>query len=185
MECGGAVYARVPAGGLPALEAAVKAARANGAAIGLLGPTTGPYVLVDRWGTSDDMPRWAEGPDLSRADGLAALSKAVGEVVGFYEVEDGSQLGVYGAWRDGALARGLVWTEGWSAQGTPQPWEARFVARVKAEDPDQADGPDTIEDGADGPRPGVVSVGGQIWQALGAVGWGVPQPWPRRRDALK
>jgi len=160
--------------------------RANGQAIGVLGfDPAQRFALVDRWGKSDDMPRWAEGPDLGRATELADLSKAVGEVVAFYEVEDGGDLGVYGVWRDGALVRSLVRLETWSAQGTPQPWEARFIAKVKAQDPDQADGPDTIEDGAEDPRPGAVSVGGQIWQELGAIGWGVPQPWLRRRDALK
>lgn len=184
MECGGAVYARVPGGGVAALEAAVTAARASGAAIGVLGldPAKHAFALVDRWGKSDDMPRWAEGPDLSRATGLAELSRAVGEVVAFYEVEDGGQLGVYGVWRDGALVRSLVFLEDWAATGAPEPWEAAFCAKVKAEDPDQAAAPDAL--GPGGPRPGGVSLGGVIWRHLGAVGWGL-QPWPRRRDALK
>jgi hypothetical protein len=68
----GVVYAKVPVGGATALDAAVRAARAvsrHSSPLGVLAldPALHAFAIVDRWGHRDDMPMWAEEPDLSSA----------------------------------------------------------------------------------------------------------------------
>lgn len=201
MDSGGAVYAKVPAGGAAALEAAIRRARPhpNTGPLGVLAcdPARHAFALVDRWGRSDDMPRWAEGPDAARAAELAALSREVGEVVAFYEVEEGSLLGVYAVWREGALARELHCYEGeWTrVAGEPQPWEAPLFAPARLEqalqdarddDRDEAPvraafAPGRLVEGARGPAPQRMAVA--IREALRGPPHGF-QPWPRRRDVV-
>lgn len=203
MECGGAVYARVPAGGLAALEDAIQRVRdprwPGRGPLGVLACTLGQHdlALVDRWGKSDDMPRWAEGPDLSRAEELAALSQEVGEVIGYYDIEDGDQVLVYGHWKDGTLGRALCalereWTH---VQGTPEPWETDLFsskalerALSAAQDDEQDEAPvraafesGRLTQGARWPRPAVI---GALSKALRLPTYG-SQPWPRRADAVK
>ena len=131
METGGAVYAKIPGGGVAALEAAIREVRGKRLEEGPLGvvacdPAAHAFALVDRWGKGDDLPSWAEEPDLALATELAALSRHVGEVVAFFEIED--DFGVYALWRDGQLARELHWLAGaWAkVEGEAQAWEAGF-----------------------------------------------------------
>lgn len=130
MDSYGAVFASVPAGGAGALEAAILEARKvsrHSSPLGVLQfvPTEHGVALVDRWGKQDNMPIWAEGPDLGKAFELAELSKAVGEVVAFYEIDGGMMMGIYGAWRNGVLVRDIEWNDGswYKVEGEPQPWE--------------------------------------------------------------
>ncbi len=201
METEGAVYARVPGGDVAALEAAIQQARSHASSgpIGVIAfdPAKHAFALVDRWGKSDDMAHWAEGPDLETANELAKLSQLVGEVVAFYTVEEGMSLGVYGAWKDGVLVRGLEYAEGewYRASGEPQPWEAPLFApaeKAKALASARDDGRDPatveaafakgrIEQGAAYPLPPLIPV--HVRDVLRAPSYGV-QPWPRRRDAL-
>ncbi|MBI4861163.1 MAG: hypothetical protein HY815_13035 [Candidatus Riflebacteria bacterium] len=149
----GAVCARVPAGGVPALEEAIREARSVTRSSGPLGvlafdPALHRFAVVDRWGRQDNMPAWSEEPDLGRAPELAKLSQTVGEVVAFYEMDDGLTMGVYGAWKDGTLIRDLQWMNGsWMrVQGEPQPWEeSAFSDRALREVLDCADEPDKEE----------------------------------------
>lgn len=203
MEASGAVYARIPAGGLAALEAAVREARPSSRRSSPLGvlagdPAAHAFALVDRWGKSDEMPVWSEGPDLSKAPELAALSRAVGEVVALYEIDDGQSLGVYGAWRDGALVRGLVRGDGeWmDVEGEPQAWEvglfsaaAQAEALAVAEEDGQDPGPieaafagGRVTQGAAYPAP--LAMARVIREALRAPAYGF-QPWPRRSELIK
>lgn len=200
MQCGGAVYARVPAEGVSRLEEAIRKVRTRleRGPLGVLLFTAGEHdvALVDRWGKSDDMPHWSEGPDLTSAAQLAALSREVGEVTAYYEVDDGDSLGVYGTWRDGALVRGLVRgdDEWMHVEGTPQPWEAALFAPAALEralSDARLDGDDE-----DAVRAAVAAgqlVRGSRWPrppVLRALLTGLRAPadhgrWPRRRDALK
>ena len=80
MDSSGAVYAQVPAGGVDALEAGVREARLigrNSSPLGVLAydPAVHSFALVDRWGRPDDMPHWAEDPDLELAKELAEKLK--------------------------------------------------------------------------------------------------------------
>lgn len=200
MESSGAVYAKVPAGGVPALEAALGRAAAgrSSAFPGVIAHDPGgAFALVDRWGKSDDLPGWAEGPDLAMAAELAALAREVGEVVAFYEIDDGASLGVYGAWRDGELVRGLVWSDGvWdTVVGEPQLWERPLfagTALADALDDASVDGFDEVPvraafavghlgPGATAPAPRAMAA--KIRAALGAPAHGF-LPWPLRRDLL-
>jgi hypothetical protein len=203
MQCGGAVYARVPAdGGVTRLGEAIGKARAPGPAqrgpLGVLAHTPGQsdFALVDRWGKSDDMPRWAEGPDLSKTEELVALSREVGEVIAYYDVDDGDGMLVYGHWRDGALVRSLLRLEGegWDVTGTPEPWEAGLFtadALERAAQEVSDDGGDEaavraafagghISAGARWPRPPIITA---MMKALRLPSWGF-QPWPRRREEV-
>ncbi|HNV72824.1 MAG TPA: hypothetical protein PKO06_24160 [Candidatus Ozemobacteraceae bacterium] len=130
MDSSGAVYAKFPAGGVEALEQAVSEARKasrHTSPIKVLGgdPIRHAYAVVDRWGRSDNMPIWAEGPDLTTAFELVELSRLVGDVVAFYTIDDGLSMGIYGAWKDGRLVRNLQWMDDqWQVvEGDPQPWE--------------------------------------------------------------
>lgn len=205
MQSSGAVYAKVGAGGVEQLERAIVAARAARPARGPLGvlaftPGEHAFALVDRWGKSDDMPHWSEGPDPAQATELTALSRDAGEVVGFYEVDEGTEFAVYAHWRDGALARALVWGDGeWMrAEGEPQAWEAplfgaegleQALADAREDGHDEADvraayAKGRIEAGARWPRPGFAPhLTRAVLGALRAPAWGV-QPWPRRRDVV-
>jgi hypothetical protein len=201
MESGGAVYARVPAGGATALDAAIRQARGERLSEGPLGviayePAGHAFALVDRWGRPDDMPAWAEESDLAMAKELVALSALVGEVVGFYEVEDST--GLYAVWREGVLVRELVWTEaGWSrVEGEAQPWETGLFAPELLER--------ALEDARDSGRdeapiresfgagrivvgatwPGPHRMAELIRTAIKAPAHGLA-PWPRRRDVVK
>lgn len=200
MQCGGAVYARVPADGAARLDEAIRKVRTRPerGPLGVLLFTAGEHevALVDRWGKSDDMPHWSEGPDLTTAAELAALSRQVGEVTAYYEVDDGDSFGVYGAWRDGALVRSLVRMDGeWqTAEGAPQAWEALLFdapALERALSDAREDGEDEaavreafaaghIMRGGRWPRPPV----------LRALLAGLRAPadhgrWPKRREALQ
>jgi len=131
MSSMGAVYAQVPAGGVPALEQAVKAAREKTqrpSPLGVLAfdPAVHRFAVVDRWGPSDDMPSWSEGPDLDEAVELVELSRAVGEVFAFYEVDEGLTMGLYATWLHGERVRALEWAnDQWCrVEGEPQHWEA-------------------------------------------------------------
>lgn len=201
MQCGGAVYARVPAGGVTALDEAIKKVRDRALSRGPLGvlahtPGQSEFAVVDRWGKSDDMPRWAEGPDLSKTEELAALSKEVGEVIAYYDVDDGDGLLVLGHWRDGTLVRGLQRLEEWAdVRGTPEPWEAELFstqALEQALQDIQEDGGDEeevraafagghIAQGAQWPRPPVLRA---MMKSLRLPSYGF-QPWPRRADEVK
>lgn len=202
MQAGGAVYARVPDGSVERLEAAIKAVRAG--ARGPLGvlklvPGEHAFACVDRWGKSDDVPPFAERHDtVEAAKELAALSREVGEVVAFYEVEDGAEYGVYVHWRDGQVARHLGRTDGeWShVVGEPQPWEAGLFAPERLEEvlqyaEDDGLGPDAVRaafaagrlaKGAALPRPHRIAE--LVARSLRAPLYGF-QPWPRRRDEVK
>ena len=203
MECSGAVYARIPPDGLPALESAVRQARRASRHASPLGVIAGQpdlhgFAMVDRWGKSDDMPLWSEGPDLAQAPELVALSRAVGEVVAFYEIDEGSTFGVYGAWRDGALVRGLVWgdDEWMRVQGDPQSWEAGLFAPealARALEDAREDGREEapieagfasgrVTSGASQPAPRAMAR--LIREALRAPAHGL-QPWPRRTELVK
>lgn len=203
MQCGGAVYARVPAEGVAKLEEAIKKVRAplpHRGPLGVLAHTPGQsdFALVDRWGKSDDMPRWAEGPDLSKTEELVALSKEVGEVIAYYDVEDGDAVLVYGHWRAGTLVRSLQRLEGepWDVvTGTPEPWEAELFSAQALERALQFvrdDGGDEapvragfaaghIAQGARWPRPPIIGV---MMKMLKLPRWGFT-PWPRRSEELK
>ncbi|MGE0709726.1 MAG: hypothetical protein AB7N76_22105 [Planctomycetota bacterium] len=202
MSSGGAVYARVPAGGVVELEAAIRAARGGQRQRGPLGVLACEpghlFALVDRWGRGDDMPRWSEGPDPRLAEELAALSRAVGQVVAFFEVDEGEELGLYGVWQDGELTRWLVWCDGgWcEVEGEPQSWEGGlFTPERRAEAIEEArdwgGDPAAVEaayasgrlvTGASAPRAREMAL--LIRTALAAPPYGV-QPWPRRREALQ
>jgi hypothetical protein len=199
MECAGVVYAKVPAGGLAELERAVKDARAvshHSSPLGVLAcdPAIHRFAIVDRWGKPDDMPIWSEDPDLSTASELEALSRAVGEVVAFYEVEEGSTMGIYAAWRDGTLVRDLEWAEDqWvKVEGEPQPWEAslfgaesleRALERARyngssEDDVRAAFAAGTIEPGSSCPMPEGMAI--YIRTSLDGPAYGF-EPWPRRK----
>jgi hypothetical protein len=194
MQSGGAVYARVPAGGVTALEEAIKKVRNPGLSRGPLGvvvhtPGQSDFAVVDRWGKSDDMPRWSEGPDLSQAEELVALSREVGEVIAYFDVEDGDLVLVYGHWRDGALMRSLVRLEGegYAVTGTPEPWEAelfsapaleRALRMVREDGGDEAPvraafASGHIAQGARWPAPPIIGV---VMKVLKLPRWG-STPW--------
>jgi hypothetical protein len=159
-------------------------------------PAVHAFALVDRWGKSDNMPDWSEEPDLSQADELAALSRDVGQVVAFYEIEEGSTSGVYGAWNDGELVRELEWADDqWvKVAGQPQSWEAPLFGTDELDSALEAardDGRDeaevraafaagSIQSGAAWPVPQRMAV--FIRTALRAPAHGL-EPWPRRRAA--
>jgi hypothetical protein len=207
MECDGVVWARVPEAGVGRLNAEIAHIRAatsrrSPLQVQAFDAALHDLALVDRWGRSDDMPSWAEGPDFSDAPELAALSEVVGDVVAFYAVDEGSQLGVYGHWQRGALARGLVYAndEWCDVIGEPQPWEAPLFSPAHLaralEDTRDAGGDEAavraafaaghIEQGRAHPRPWVANLTllDAMVTSLRAPRWGF-EPWPRRRDALK
>lgn len=141
MDCSGAVYARFPEGGIPALEEAIRAARSvskHFSPLKVLGgdPAKHAFAVVDRWGRTDNIPVWVEGPDLEGAKELAELSRLVGDVVAFYLIDEGLTVGIYGAWKDGRLVRNLQWGDfQWLvADGEPQPWEAPLFTPEALED---------------------------------------------------
>lgn len=165
MSSGGAVFARIPEGGLPALDEAVKAARTvskHSSPLEVLDgePGAHKFAVVDRWERSDNMPMWAEGPDLKVATELVELSKRVGDVVAFYEIDEGSTMGVYGAWKDGRLARSLLWCDAhWEeVEGEPQPWEAPLFSPEALD----ANLDAARDDGADTAEVSAIFAGGQI-----------------------
>ena len=203
MDSSGAVYAKVPTGGVAALEAAIETVRGRGFHAGPLGvlafdPALHEYGIVDRWGRSDDMPAWSEGPDLNDARELRALSRLVGDVVAFYEVDEGLTTGVYGAWREGELVRALEWADDeWCrVEGEPQPWEAPLFAPERlahalenaADDgqdeaaPRAAFAAGRIERGARWPAPDRMAVHIRTAHPGPAHGF---LPWPRRSDVVK
>jgi len=203
MDCAGVVYAKVPPGGLPELERAVRDARTVSHDSGPLGvlacdPAIHRFAIVDRWGRSDDMPIWSEEPDLATASDLEALSRAVGEVVAFYEVEEGSSMGIYAAWRDGALVRDLEWFEDqWAkVEGEPQAWETplfeaesleRSLERARdgggsADDVKAAFATGIIEQGSPWPLNERMAV--HIRTVLGGPAYGF-EPWPRRSEIVR
>lgn len=202
MECDGVVWARVPEGGVELLDqeiARIRQETGKNSPMKVLAfdPTQHAFALVDRWGKSDEMPDWAEGPDLSEAPELQALSKITGDVVAFYAVDEGSQLGVYGHWRDGSLVRSLVFADDqWcEVGGEPQAWEAPlFSAQALEQALDSGDPEETqrifaagsITQGASLPRPDYpgASLMTAIATTLRAPLWGF-SPWPKRRDARK
>jgi hypothetical protein len=202
MESSGAVYARVPAGGLEALEAAMAEARAasrHSSPLGVLAfdPTCHTFAIVDRWGRSDSMPIWSEATDLAVARELVVLSRLAGEVVAFYEIEEGEQLGVYGAWRDGALVRELCWYEtAWTkVVGEPQEWESplfsaesleRALGRARDDGLEEAEvraafSAGRIAEGGAWPRPERLPVHIRTVHRGPAHGF---QPWPRRAELV-
>ena len=200
MGSSGVVYAKVPAGGVSALEAAVKAARAvsrHDSPLGVLAvdPAAHAFAIVDRWGPKDDMPMWSEEPDFSSALELVALSEAVGEVVAFFDIDEGTELGLYGTWRDGVLVRELQWAGGeWQkVEGEPQPWEAPlFDAESLARALEYPQGAEAdiravyaagqIAQGARWPVPDGIAV--HIRAALRAPAYGF-EPWPRRKELVQ
>jgi hypothetical protein len=207
MDSDGAVWARVPANDVAALDAVIKGVRSatrRDSPLGVLAfdPAAHAFALVDRWGHADDLPVWAESLDPAEATELAALSEAVEEVVAFHVLDEGLLQGVYGHWRSGALVRGLVWTdERWSqATGTPQDWETCMFSSAhlaRAIEDTQDDGGDEaatraafargqIVAGECHPRPGTpgLSLLEAMLSVLRAPRWGF-SPWPRRRDVLR
>lgn len=202
MDVAGVVYARVPAGGLPELERAVKEARAvshHSSPLGILAcdPAIHRFAIVDRWGKPDEMPLWSEEPDFSTASELEALSRAVGEVVAFYEVDEGSSMGIYAAWRDGVLVRDLEWFEDqWAkVEGEPQEWEALFsdeslesgLARAGYSGTPEEDvraiyAAGIIEPGASWPP--CEGMAFNIRTTLPGPAYGF-EPWPRRKELVQ
>ncbi|NLI77584.1 MAG: hypothetical protein GX442_14250 [Candidatus Riflebacteria bacterium] len=202
MNSTGAVFARIPAGGLEALATAVTQARAVSRHSSPLGILAGDavnhgFALVDRWGPRDNMPMWGEGPDLDVAAELAVLSRLVGEVVAFYTIDEGLTMGLWGAWKNGTLARKLWWSDGrWEwADGEPQPWEkplfapdalesALLQAREEGRDEGEVRAAfiaERIAAGAAFPVPNWLS--GHIRVLCRAPGWGF-EPWPRRSEVV-
>ena len=196
MDSSGAVYAKVPAGGIAALATAIREARSIGRSSSPLGvlavdPAVHSFAIVDRWGRSDDMPDWAEDPDLDLAVELAALSRQVGEVIAFYEVDEGTTWGIYAAWRDGMLVRSLQWAaDRWECvEGEPQSWEAPLFgsealqsALDYARDKEQVRSlfaSKRITLNASWPRPEGVSVSIRTVNPAPAFGF---MPWPRRKE---
>lgn len=195
----GVVYAKVPVGGETALDAAVKAARGvskHSSPLGVLAldPAQHAFAIVDRWGHRDDMPMWAEEPDLSSALELFALSEAVGEVVAFFDVDDGTEFGVYGAWKHGELVRELMWAgDHWATvEGAPQPWEAPlFAPESLARALEYPQGPESdiraafaagqLAAGARWPVPDGLAV--PIRAILRGPAYGF-EPWPRRKELV-
>lgn len=199
MDSSGAVYAKVPAGGVVTLEAAIKEARLIGRSSSPLGvlaydQAIHSFALVDRWGRSDDMPHWAEDPDLGLAKELVALSRLVGEAIAFYEVDEGTTMGIYAAWRDGVRVRNLQWAaDRWECvEGEPQSWdvalftpEALHNALTGAPDKDQVRAlfdSKQIALHASWPRPEGISVGIRTIHPAPAFGF---TPWPRRKELEK
>ncbi len=154
MNSYGAVYARVPGGGVPELETAIKEARAvskHSSPLGVLAfdPAIHSFAVVDRWGRSDNLPIWAEGPDLSLAFELAVLSKSVGDVIAFYAIDEGLEMGIFGAWKDGRLVRDLQWMDyKWSrVEGEPQLWEAPLFSEENLQKSlERADSPESVRE---------------------------------------
>jgi hypothetical protein len=195
----GAVYARVPAGGVPALEAAIKEARAvskHSSPLGVLAfdPALHAFAVVDRWGPQDNMPIWAEYPDLGMAFELAALSRSVGEVIAFHEIDEGLTQGFYGGWKDGTLVRDLQWMDGmWiRVEGEPQPWETpmftdeafKYALEIAADDPEPvraAFSKRRIEVQAAWPTP--VEISRNICKVHSGPAFGF-RPWPRRNELV-
>lgn len=194
MESSGAVWVRVGAEGLGAVEGAL-ASLPRGYALGVLRyePGEHSFALVDRWGKSDDVPRFVD--DERAREPYAALSATVGEVVAYYDIEEGSELATVLVWRDGALARRIYWADGeWcEVEGEPEAWEAglftperRDRAFEYREDDEAAQAVlreafarGVIEQGARGPEPWAPA----LWSAIRAPAPGF-SPWPRRRDVL-
>jgi tetratricopeptide (TPR) repeat protein len=196
MDSIGAVYAKVPAGGVSALDAAVREARGigrNSSPLGVLAfdPAVHSFALVDRWGRPDDMPHWAEDPDPGLAVELAALSRMVGEVIALYEVDEGTTMGIYLAWRDGVLVRNLQWAaDQWQCvEGEPQPWEATLfdpealhTALKRADDKEQCRAmfdAGRIVRGASWPGPERISRNIRTVNPAPDFGFA---PWPRRKE---
>jgi tetratricopeptide (TPR) repeat protein len=199
LDSGGAVYAKVPEGGLAVLDAAVREARSigrNASPLGVLAfdPAVHSFAVVDRWGRPDDMPHWAEDPDLELAIELAALSRMVGEVIAFYEVDEGTTMGIYAAWRDGELVRNLQWAaDCWQyVEGDPQDWEAPlFAADALTRALDYADDEASIRaafnsrrilPNSSWPRPDEISAAIRTVRMAPAFGF---EPWPRRKELVK
>ena len=196
MDTSGAVYAKVPAGGVAVLDAAVRKARLSGRTSSPLGvlafdPAVHSYALVDRWGRSDDMPDWAEEPDLEQALELVALSRMVGEVIAFYEADEGTTMGIYAVWRDGLLVRNLQWAaDQWECvEGEAQPWEALlFTPEALQNALDYAGDKEQVRAlfdakrivaNASWPRPEGVSASIRAVHPAPAFGF---EPWPRRKE---
>ncbi len=195
----GAVYARVPAGGIPALETAVREARAvskHSSPLGVLAfdPALHAFAVVDRWGPQDNMPIWAEYPDLGMAHELEALSRSVGEVIAFHEMDEGLMQGFYGVWKDGALVRDLQYMDGsWiRAEGEPQPMEVplftdealKYALEIASDDPEPvraAFSKKRIEVQAAWPTPAGISR--NICKIYPGPAFGF-MPWPRRRELV-
>jgi tetratricopeptide (TPR) repeat protein len=199
MDSSGAVYAQVPAGGVDALEAGVREARLigrNSSPLAVLAydPAVHSFALVDRWGRPDDMPHWAEDPDLELATELAALSRLVGEVIAFYEVDEGTTMGIYAAWRDGVLVRNLQWAaDRWECvEGEPQSWDvALFTPQALQNALDDARDREQVRTLFDSkrivlhatwPRPEGISVSIRTVHPAPAFGF---SPWPRRKELEK
>lgn len=198
MDSAGAVYAKVPAGGAAILEAAVREARLAGRSDSPLGvlafdPAHQTFAIVDRWGRGDDMPDWAEDPDLGLAVELATLSSLVGEVIAFYEVDGGTTMGIYAAWRDGVLVRNLEWAaDQWqSARGERQAWEAPLFKRQALQEAlDVATDKDRVRAlfvaqrivaNACWPRPEGITLAIRTVHPAPDFGF---MPWPRRRELV-
>jgi len=202
MDSSGVVYARIPGGGTAALAAAVEEARritGQSSPLGMLCGEEGKhaFAVVDRWGGADNMPGWAEGPDLTSARELAELSRIVGEVVAFYQIDEGATMGIYGAWKDGKLVRNLLWYDyAWQVvEGEPQPWEAGLFtpeARAKALEDAEWDKKDPAEvhavfdrgcvvPGASQPHPGGLI---RFFCASFLAPLYGFQPWPPRKELV-
>ena len=194
----GAVYAKVPVEGIPALEAAISQARAvsrHSSPLGVLAfdPALHSFAVVDRWGPQDNLPIWAEYPDLGMAVELAALSRAVGEVIAFHEMDEGLTQGFYGLWKEGVLVRDLQWMDGaWiRVEGEPQPFEEPLFTeealRYALEISDGAEAVRTafakkrIEVNDAWPTPSALSR--NICRIHPGPAFGF-QPWPRRRELV-
>jgi hypothetical protein len=201
MDSFGAVFARVPDGGVLALEAAIQSVRKA--------PVRGPlgvlaheadehdFAVVDRWGPSDDEPSWYAR--LDEPNELAALSALVGEVVAEYSIE--TDLCHFAHWRDGELVRLLVWSDGaWeTARGEPQAWEqALFTAPWREASLEVASEAGVDADAVDAAFAAGRVVAGSRWPTLITPDLGMSatlrdnlrlppfgfQPWPRRRDVV-
>ena len=202
MSSMGAVYARVPAGGVLELEEAIRNARAmskHTSPLAVLCFEEGKHqcAVVDRWGRSDDMPIWAEECDLAIAVELVELSRISGEVIAFYEVDEGLTMGIYGTWRDGALMRNILWADNqwYRVEGEPQPWEKpMFAPEVLQEALQNARDYGSDETAIKGvfeagcialnaslPVPNALS--GHIWKVYPAPAYGF-SPWPRRKELV-
>jgi hypothetical protein len=136
------------------------------------------------------MPSWAEDPDLASARELCVLSAAVGDVVAFFDVDEGTELGYYGTWRDGELVRDLQWAGGrWEkVEGEPQPWEAAlFDPASLARALEYPQGTETeiratystgqLTEGARWPVPDAAAIPIRTFLRAPAYGF---DPWPRR-----
>jgi hypothetical protein len=207
MDSDGAVWARVPANDVVALETVIRKVRSStrrDSPLGVLAfdPAAHAFALVDRWCHADDMPVWVEYMDPAQSTELAALSEAVEEVVAFHVLEGGLLQGVYGHWRSGDLVRGLVWAdERWlQATGAPQEWETPMFSSAHLaqalEDAREAGDDEEVTRatfarghimaGECHPRPGTPGFNllDAMISVLRAPRWGV-RPWPPRRDVLR